>query len=82
MGVIMKTTNIAFLHGFKVSWHKMLLRGLLALAALNPPAFLLAQNSARGIKFERLGLEQGLSQNKRVVLTFITKMLNILQGQI
>jgi ligand-binding sensor domain-containing protein len=41
----------------------MLLPGLLALAALNPPAFLLAQNHARGIKFERLGLEQGLSQS-------------------
>jgi hypothetical protein len=38
----------------------MLLLGLLALATLNPPAFLLAQNPARGIKFERLGLEQGL----------------------
>jgi hypothetical protein len=44
-------------------WRKMLLLGLLALAALNPPAFLLAQNPARGIKFERLGLEQGLSQS-------------------
>jgi ligand-binding sensor domain-containing protein len=37
--------------------------GLLALAALNPPAVLLAPNPARGIKFERLGLEQGLSQS-------------------
>jgi hypothetical protein len=43
-------------------WRKMLLLNLLALAALNPPAFLLAQNPARGIKFEHLGLEQGLSQ--------------------
>jgi hypothetical protein len=44
-------------------WHKMLLLGLLALAALNPPAVLLAQNPARGIKFERLGTEQGFSQS-------------------
>jgi len=44
-------------------WRKMMRLGLLALAALNPPAFLLAQNPARGIKFERLGLEQGLSQS-------------------
>jgi two-component system sensor histidine kinase ChiS len=43
------------------SWRKMLLPSLLALATLNPPAFLLAQN--RPIKFERLGLEQGLSQS-------------------
>jgi hypothetical protein len=43
-------------------WRKILRLGLLALAALNPPAVLLAQNPARGIKFERLGLEQGLSQ--------------------
>jgi len=44
-------------------WCAMLRLGLLALAALNSPAFLLAQNPARGIKFERLGLEQGLSQS-------------------
>jgi ligand-binding sensor domain-containing protein len=44
-------------------WRKMLRLGLLALATLNPPAFLLAQNPARGIKFERLGMEQGLSQS-------------------
>jgi hypothetical protein len=44
-------------------WRKMLRLGLLALAALNPPAFLLAQNPARGIKFERIGLEQGLAQS-------------------
>ncbi len=44
-------------------WRKLLRLGLIALAALNPPALLLAQNPARGIKFERLGLEQGLSQN-------------------
>jgi len=42
------------------SWRKMLRLGLLALAALNPPAFLLAQN--RPVKFERISLEQGLSQ--------------------
>jgi ligand-binding sensor domain-containing protein len=41
----------------------MLRLGLLALAALNPPALLLAQNPARGIKFEHLGIEQGLSQS-------------------
>jgi hypothetical protein len=44
-------------------WRKLLRLGLLALAALNPPAVLLAQNPARGIKFERIGLEQGLSQS-------------------
>jgi hypothetical protein len=44
-------------------WRKMLRLGLLALAALNPPAFLFAQNPARGIKFERIGMEQGLSQS-------------------
>jgi hypothetical protein len=43
-------------------WRVILLLSLLALAALNLPAFLLAQNPARGIKFERLGMEQGLSQ--------------------
>jgi ligand-binding sensor domain-containing protein len=40
-------------------WHKTLRLGLLALATLNPPAFLLAQNPARGIKFEHIPLEQG-----------------------
>ncbi len=44
-------------------WDKLLRLGLLALAAVNLPAFLLAQNPARGIKFERLGLEQGLLQS-------------------
>jgi len=44
-------------------WRKMLRLGLLALATLTPPAFLLAQNHARGIKFERISLEQGLSQS-------------------
>jgi hypothetical protein len=44
-------------------WRAMLRLGLLVLAALNPPAHLLAQNPARGIKFERIGLEQGLSQS-------------------
>jgi len=61
MGAIMKTTNTALLHGFRVSWRKILWLGLLTLATLNPPAFLLAQN--RPVKFERLGLEQGLSQS-------------------
>jgi len=42
-------------------WKKLLL-GLLTLARLNPPAFLLAQN--RPVKFERLGLEQAFGQNK------------------
>jgi len=57
----MQPTLIAF-RQFRNSWRQMLRLGLLALAALNPPAFLLAQNPARGIKFERIGLEQGLSQ--------------------
>ncbi|MDZ7359540.1 MAG: hypothetical protein ONB46_02275 [candidate division KSB1 bacterium] len=39
------------------AWLKLM--GLMLLLTLNPPAFLLAQNLARGIKFERLGLEQG-----------------------
>lgn len=38
-------------------WRQTLRRGLLALTALNPPAFLLAQNPARGIKFERRELD-------------------------
>ena len=42
-------------------WRKILRLGLFTLAALNPPAFLLAQNQP--VKFERIGLEQGLSQN-------------------
>jgi hypothetical protein len=40
-------------------WRKLLRLGLLASAALNPPAFLFAQNPARGIKFERIGMERG-----------------------
>jgi len=55
----MQPTLIAF-RQWPNSWRKMLLLGLLMLAALNPPAFLLAQN--RPVKFERLGLEQGQSQ--------------------
>jgi hypothetical protein len=55
----MESTNIKVLHDFRASWRQMLRLGLLALAALNPPAFLLAQNPARGVKFERIGLEQG-----------------------
>ncbi|MCI0698764.1 hypothetical protein L0337_43035 [candidate division KSB1 bacterium] len=42
-------------------WRVILLLGLLTLATLNPPAFLLAQN--RPVKFERIGPEQGLSQS-------------------
>jgi len=57
--------------------HKMLLLGLLTLTALNPPAFLLAQNPARGIKFERLGLEQGLSGEINIALTFYKKFAYI-----
>ncbi|MGH7451998.1 MAG: hypothetical protein ACRENG_11660 [bacterium] len=38
-----------------------MLLGLLTLATLNSPALLLAQN--RPVKFERIGLEQGLSQS-------------------
>jgi len=44
-------------------WRKMTKLGLLTLAMLTPPAVLLAQNPARGIKFERLSREQGLSQS-------------------
>lgn len=40
-------------------WRQVLRFALLALVALNPPAFLLAQNSACGMKFERLSLKQG-----------------------
>jgi hypothetical protein len=58
----MQPTLIAF-RQCPNSWRKMLRLGLLTLAALNPPAFLLAPNPARGIKFERLGMEQRLSQN-------------------
>jgi hypothetical protein len=43
-------------------WRKMLRLGLLTLATLNPPAFLLAQNPARGIKFERIGLNLEVSK--------------------
>ncbi len=39
----MKTVHTAFLHGFRSSWRQMLRLGLLALAMLNPPAVLLAQ---------------------------------------
>lgn len=56
----MKSILIAF-RQCPNSWRKMLLFGLLTLATLNPPAFLLAQN--RPVKFERLGLKQGLSQS-------------------
>jgi hypothetical protein len=56
----MQPTLIAF-RQWPNSWRKMLRLSLLALAALNPPAFLLAQN--RPVKFERIGMEQGLSQN-------------------
>ncbi len=58
----MQPTLIAFRQCLQ-SWRKMLRLGLLALAALNPPAFLLAQNPAGGIKFERLSHDQGLSQS-------------------
>jgi len=56
----MKSILIAF-RQWPNSWRKMLLLGLLTLAMLNPPAFLLAQN--RPVKFERLGMEQGLLQS-------------------
>ena len=51
-------------------WRKMMRLGLLALAALNPPAFLLAQNPARGIKFERISLEQDFRQKQARSLDF------------
>jgi ligand-binding sensor domain-containing protein len=56
----MQPTLIAF-RQCPNSWRKCPLLGLLALVALNPPALLLAQD--RPAKFERLGLEQGVSQN-------------------
>ncbi len=56
----MKSILIAF-RQCQNFWRKMLLLGLLILATLNPPAFLLAQN--RPVKFERIGIEQGLSQS-------------------
>jgi hypothetical protein len=65
----MQPTLIAF-RQWPNSWRKILRLGLFALAALNPPAFLLAQNPARGIKFERLGPEQGLSQSSVYVYSF------------
>jgi hypothetical protein len=59
----MQPTLIAF-RQWPNSWRQILRLGLLALAALNPPAVLLAQNPARGIKFERIGMEKGFSQNQ------------------
>ncbi len=56
----MQPTLIAF-RQWSTSWRRMLLLGLLALATLNPPAVLLAQNQP--VKFERISLEQGLSQS-------------------
>lgn len=47
----------------QIFWRTILLLGLLTLFTINPPTTLLAQNHARGIKFERIGLEQGLSQS-------------------
>lgn len=53
----MGKTGLIFLHDFRASWCKMLLLCLFVLAALNPSAFLLAQD--RPIKFEHIPLEQG-----------------------
>jgi len=53
------------------SWRKMTLLGLLTLATLNPPAFLLAQN--RPVKFQRLSLEQGFGQKQVRGLDFHRK---------
>ncbi|MCI0698761.1 hypothetical protein L0337_43020 [candidate division KSB1 bacterium] len=69
----MQPTLIAF-RQCQNSWRKMLL-GLLTLATLNPPAFLLAQH--RPVKFERLGLEQGLSRGVKTALTFYEKIAYI-----
>ncbi len=66
----MKPTLIAF-RQCPNSWRKMLLLGLLALATLNPPAFLLAQNQP--VKFERLSLEQGFGQKQVSGLDFHRK---------
>ena len=62
----MKSTLIAF-RQCPNSWRKMLLLGLLALAALNPPAFLLAQR--RPVKFAHLaraGAFANLSRSERL----------------
>jgi len=57
----MQPTLIAF-RQCPNSWRKLPLLGLLTLATLSlPVTTLLAQN--RPVKFERLGLEQGLSQS-------------------
>ena len=58
-------------------WRKLLFLCLFTLITLNPPAFLLAQNPARGIKFERIGMEQGLSQGVKTALTFYKKITYI-----
>jgi len=52
----MKTTNT------KKEWCELVRRGVILFALLQAAQNLYAQNPARGIKFERIGLEQGLSQ--------------------
>jgi hypothetical protein len=49
----------------------MLRLGLLALATLNPPAFLLAQN--RPVKFERITLEEDFGQKQLCGVDFHRK---------
>ena len=56
----MRKANISSLRIFREAYPKstsLVLWPLLALAALNPPAFLLAQN--RPVKIERIGLALG-----------------------
>ncbi len=55
----MKTTNAALLHNGRASWRKWM--GLMFSLILSLPPSLLAQNQP--VKFERIGLEQGLSQS-------------------
>jgi hypothetical protein len=68
----MKPTLIAF-RQCPNSWCRMPWLSLLTLTTLNPHTLLPAQNPARGIKFERLGLEQGLSRGIKTALTFYVK---------
>jgi len=56
---MMKAALAFVFEGRSSTWHKTL--GRLALLALTPPALLPAQN--RPVKFERIGIEQGLSQS-------------------
>ncbi|GEM_PF-2186626 len=75
----MQPTLIAFRQCLQ-SWRQMLRLSLLALAALNPPAVLLAQNPAGGIKFEHLSLEQGFSQSSIYVILQVPHKFTLKHG--